>query len=752
MKKPSLNTSISLLTVLTTNVVPIGALGAQPVWRNIDDRSGHAFAVNLLNNTALLFGGDNQQGASLADTWRRTPATAWLPVTTTASPSARTGHAMAYSAALNRTILFGGTLASAAKSDQTWTWDGVSWGQGGSPTAPSARSNHAMVYHAASQKVLMFGGFDNITPLADTWTYDGTTWQALNPASPPSARFGHAMAYDPVRGFVVMFGGSGNLADTWIYDIAANAWVQRLTAAANTPPGRKFHGMAWDNPNAQIVLFGGSDANQNALNDTWTWDWNVAPLGGWKQRASGTITGRSEHAMQARPGANDILLYGGKDTQGRKLGDTWRWNGAQWVASAPPPDPRNASELAFDSNRSKGVLFGGTLAFVQGMDDTWEYDAKTGLWARILPPASPPPRFGHGLAYLASTTRCVMFGGYHNGLTRNDTWEWDGSNWTQRSSPTSPAPTLGARLSYDSHRDKVVFYGGVYGVIDETWEYDSSGWTRRLTNSPPGGKYSPVMAYDAARQQTVLYDGTDGKVWLWNGTSWTAVTPVNQPGVRQSASMAYDEVRQRIVLFGGSNSGQNYGSTWEWDGTNWSLRQNTGTPGARSSAGMGYDSWNQQCLLFGGSDTSGPLVGTWSYGSPILASAVPFGVGCLGSINQPPALESPRRPWLGELFVSTITKVPPAAAAVALFGLSNTQWGSLPLPFDLRPIGMPGCYVYQSNNLSIPFLAGVVAIGVPNSPELIGNMLHEQAVVVDPGANLLGLTTSNALTLTFGAR
>jgi hypothetical protein len=56
----------------------------------------------------------------------------------------------------------------------------------------------------------------------------------------------------------------------------------------------------------------------------------------------------------------------------------------------------------------------------------------------------------------------VLHGGraYQNSMTVyfNDTWEWDGTTWTQHSS-SGPTVSPGASMYYDSARRLVVLYG-----------------------------------------------------------------------------------------------------------------------------------------------------------------------------------------------------------------------------------------------------------------------------------------------------
>jgi hypothetical protein len=85
---------------------------------------------------------------------------------------------------------------------------------------------------------------------------------------------------------------------------------------------------------------------------------------------------------------------------------------------------------------------------------------------------------------------------------------------------------------------------------------------------------------------------------------------------------------------------------------------------------------------------------------------------------------------------------------VFLLGFTNASWALGPLPFDLGAFGMPGCQL-QVDPAGTLFVAGsggraVWTFTVPNRAALLGLQFHNQAGVVDPGANAAGFTVSNA--------
>ena len=58
--------------------------------------------------------------------------------------------------ARKRVVLFG-FVYPPARSD-TWEWDGNTWLERSPTTSPSVRFGHAMAYDAARQRVVLFGG------------------------------------------------------------------------------------------------------------------------------------------------------------------------------------------------------------------------------------------------------------------------------------------------------------------------------------------------------------------------------------------------------------------------------------------------------------------------------------------------------------------------------------------------------------------------------------------------------------------
>ena len=94
-------------------------------------------------------------------------------------------------------------------------------------------------------------------------------------------------------------------------------------------------------------------------------------------------------------------------------------------------------------------------------------------------------------------------------------------------------------------------------------------------------------------------------------------------------------------------------------------------------------------------------------------------------------------------------------AAFLISGWSNTASTLGALPLDATPFGMPGCTLRTSID-AVTFLVGaggqaVFTMAIPNLASLVGATFHQQAMVLDPGANTLGAVLSDAATAVVGS-
>ncbi|MGH9153374.1 MAG: Kelch repeat-containing protein [Acidimicrobiales bacterium] len=245
---------------------------------------------------------------------------------------------------------------------------------------------------------------------------------------------------------------------------------------------------------------------------------------------------------------------------------------------------------------------------------------------------APPPRAWASMAYDASSSASLLFGGIRDGAARNDTWAWNGAGWQKRKPASRPPARHDAMMASDPDTKGVVLFGGQGGSADpsgnlnraDTWSWDGSvgTWSERSPAASPSARRAAVMAADKANGNVVLFGGFDrnvlsvctpslGDTWVWEGDAgaWTHASPATSPPPRYDAAMAYDGATGTVVLFGGvvlgervSTCGGESNDTWIWDGAarTWTEVTPPVSPSARSEAIMTYDKARKKVVLYGG--------------------------------------------------------------------------------------------------------------------------------------------------------
>lgn len=323
--------ALILLLFITTFTAYTQATDAAPSPRNQP-----AIAFDSKRGKLFLFGGIDQAGRSLNDTWEWDGAKWEARQAAAAAPPARAAHSIAYDAGRGRIVLFGGQTGPSALAD-TWEWDGNAWTKLEPKSFPPGRVAHALVYDRKRKRVILFGGTDFATKQTfnDTWEWDGETWTPINTASAPEGRFHHTMAFDSKRNRVVLFGGNaavpplnsakfkaGQRGDTWEFD--GKDW-KAVTMATLPPPARDHHAMAYDASSKKVILFGGFQGgfeDGTYLRDTWSFDGKT-----WAR----VVLERYPAARGGKPGMTydtvrkALVLFGGGSPQ-LAMNDLWLFN------------------------------------------------------------------------------------------------------------------------------------------------------------------------------------------------------------------------------------------------------------------------------------------------------------------------------------------------------------------------------------------------------------------------------------------
>ncbi len=266
-------------------------------------------------------------------------------------------------------------------------------------------------------------------------TTDGNGWRLLEVRT-TGPRVESAMVWDPAREVFVLHGGRDRnwdlLAETWEWSPDAAQWSRVVDAADPNPGPRMSHAMVWDSTRRRMLLFGGSDL-EVCLDDTWAYD---AKTTGWVQlKTTGNPPTRTQHGMVYDPDRDEILLFGGRDSQVQPLHDTWSLdlNTLQWSMLPPPrgaphPQARDHVQMARDPLSGITVIRGHSLG--EGLpDETWHFDAEARGWT-LVETKLQPQGASHGLLCAVEAAGGLMFLG---GDSVQQTWlhEPRTGTWTQ---------------------------------------------------------------------------------------------------------------------------------------------------------------------------------------------------------------------------------------------------------------------------------------------------------------------------------
>jgi hypothetical protein len=556
-------------------------------------RSQYSMVFEKSTGNVLLFGGGlsaadalngyDGAGVSVAfgDTWEWDPtAGKWTKLAPTVAPSARYDSAMVWDSKRNVAVLFGGMempqagLYPVPKQD-IWEWDPAKGGwtnRTANGQKPSARFGHAMAYDPGRGMIVLAGGYDITTGngLADLWEWDPATaaWkQRLTGNEPnlPAMRAYASLVTDSARNLLDLVAG------IFSYD-----------QSAIVGPGNSQYATA---PSAEI------------------WDLDPAPAAFTNRTPAKKDwpSGRNSHAMAFCPATGKMYIFGGLGNTMLPvpLDDLWEWDGTTWVEvqSDVRPSARSSSAMAYDPYRKSLILFGGWNTYGLFVNDTWEWNSSTRKWSQLFPASSPP--WGSLMATDSQRAKVLLLSSFTDGWDTYPIpgapespdawaiWEWDGSKgtWTNR----TPVPITGvggqviSGMSFDEGREKLFLFdtssttGGSAGS-SVFWEWDpiSAGWARRDTGDivrfDSFRGLVPLVAYDSLRRRQVLETYMETWELDTEGPTLYQRDLAPAPSPRVSAAMAYDSVRSVMVLFGGGVFGpvgsQNANEIWEYKVTN----------------------------------------------------------------------------------------------------------------------------------------------------------------------------------------
>jgi hypothetical protein len=353
-------------------------------------------------------------------------------------------------------------------------------------TAPAAQPTQAPAPTALPElKPPISGGKTNPPTLAPTaprsqpnTTNRVTGWQQLGSSITPPARYDHALVFAGDFNRMVMFGGRSPAlrGDTWVYDLAANAW-HAVTSTAS-PNARFSMGAAYDPVHQRAIIFGGQTAT-GFFNDVWAFDFATEQ---WSRINTAGVapTARSGSAAVVDAPFNQLIVSHGLSAQG-PADDSWSLdlgtNVWQDISPLTRPSKRSLSSAALDEIDHRLILFGGRDAAGQASNDQWSLDPTLQAWRQFgtIGPNNPAPRWSSTLVYDPATHNLYLFGGQSGSAVNNEVWRLDLSNtWLLLASNSGPSARSEQGAAWDSINNRMLVFGGVDAngnALNDLWAY-----------------------------------------------------------------------------------------------------------------------------------------------------------------------------------------------------------------------------------------------------------------------------------------
>jgi hypothetical protein len=450
---------------------------------------------------------------------------------------------------------------------------------------PSGRFESRMVWDPAIHRAVLFGGLTSLDAgtkqqyeLADTWEWTGNRWLQVFPAHSPSARASESMVFDSARNRVVIFGGRQaklNLNDTWSFD--GTDWTAITTA--NAPSVRELAPAAYDSARDRIVLFGG-------VHQTYSAD--------------------------------------GRTLTETPLHDTWEFNGTNWTQILTDGPAVLKALLAYDPVRKQTIMLGLNSSAATVM---YAWDPAAATWKPLTPTVLPTCANEGAMTWQSSNNTILYTGGICTTTTgTEETYEWDGTNWTKIDLTSFAGSYVGSALTFDPDRQNAVLFGGAptAGVLlANTFTYSNKIWSAVGDFDYPVPRSLFSFTTDPVNKIIYLFGGVNDATsfadfWTYQNGMFRSQNTADQPLDCAQPIAAYDTDRSKVVVLCTSSA------TWEYDGSKWVQFDATKTaPPGRRFGSIAYDQTLKKIVYFGGVDVNGIyLAQTWTYDEPSAVAVV----------------------------------------------------------------------------------------------------------------------------------
>lgn len=313
----------------------------------------------------------------------------------------------------------------------------------------------------------------------------------------------------------------------------------------------------------------------------------------WRQ-VTGSDPGVYQRFSMVWAGDKTILFGGEAAVAPFKHDETWKFQDETWTQLFPstPPAARSFGAIAYNDIDSYVLLYGGLDTAGSVLNDTWKFDLFTEEWTQLSPANTPSANSIYfvgpysmvwdGTQFILQTQRVV------SSLFVPETWVFDGTDWTQLS-PTNEVEPFSSNngrcwpaLAYGDGNTYLVGGSGSGSILPlpdpatgATWIYDGSDWTKLAVGCTPNTfPHSDIPHTDYALSWAPLAYGTSslgtlhfgghrydlGEVgarkvvdytWILESGGWRKLTFSTYPTKRSFHGLVFDATLKRWILYGG---------------------------------------------------------------------------------------------------------------------------------------------------------------------------------------------------------
>ena len=269
---------------------------------------------------------------------------------------------------------------------------------------------------------------------------------------------------------------------------------------------------------------------------------------------AGLPPARLDPTIAYDPAMHAVVMFGGRDKDGKALADTWAWDGTSWKQLHPATSPpaRSGAGMAWDSTDGRLVLAGGIGSIDLQPSTTWTCSTSTGTQSGGI--SSAVVCRGSGFAYAQGCAAPANAAAAKAPLPTcspgpvppkpiaipppptvfDDTWTWDGSDWHAEHPAHNALPAVDVQMVTDPSGG-VVMTGQKYAATP----------TIACAVPPVAPNVTPPSAPACAKQ---IYPTPATQAARWQGRDWVPLASIPASNVR--LALAGNEVVALSSSFG----------------------------------------------------------------------------------------------------------------------------------------------------------------------------------------------------------